>query len=172
MNFHGYTNLLNKHVKGLIQELLETCKYCLCVIGTIYWHEVIACEHHVSVDQKCSFITTASHSSDKSCTAEFSTLGFLYLCTSAVCEYSSLDLFVFTFLWRSAKVENCFFAWACYWEYSVTHNTVCIWIVKCHLKFKVHTEHTLWLVYHINLHKSLLRCFFCTLNQNPGIYST
>lgn len=55
LNFHRYTNLLEMGVTGLIQELLETCIYCVCVIGTICWHEVITCEHHVSLDQKMLF---------------------------------------------------------------------------------------------------------------------
>ncbi len=63
------------------------------VIGTIYWHEVITCEHLVSLDQKCSFILTASHSLDKSCMAEFSTLGFISSMTISASISSGTFLF-------------------------------------------------------------------------------
>jgi len=114
LNLLRYTNLLEMGVTGLIQELLETCIYCSCVIGTICWHEVITCEHHVSIDQKCSFILTASHSLDKSCMAELSTLGFYNCASSMIISASVSFLTLLCFAGgQSAKVENCFIAWAC-----------------------------------------------------------
>lgn len=109
-NHLRYTNLLDMGITGLIQELLETCIYCLCVIGTICWHEVITCGHHVSINQKCLFNSLTFL--DKSCMAEFSTLGFIsaYFLHDLTCECSFFNHFVFTLLCfaggQSAKVET------------------------------------------------------------------
>lgn len=104
LNFHRYTNLLEIGVTGLIQKLLETCIYCLCVIGTIYWHEVFTCEHHVSVDQKTLFhLNSLTFLEQKKLYGVHLFWVFIsvHFCHDHVCLCFFLDLFLFFFCFYS-----------------------------------------------------------------------
>lgn len=134
--------------------------YTVCVIGTISWHEVITCEHDVSVDQKCFHQPHIPH---KSCTV-FISMHFFH---EHICFFFPLLFFSFFLVDTLLKEKTASLL-------ELVNNTL---IHKSYINYKkmpsqiqsVHV-HIMLYVHHVNLQKSLLRFFFfCTLNQNPGV---
>lgn len=113
-------------------------------------NNMLAWSHHLWTScfyrpKKCSFILTASHSLDKSCMAELSTLGF-YICVFPPRSYPLVFLFwpSFCFWHYCALLVDSRLKWITAYLLGLVNTILwfikCILIVKCHLKLKVHTH--------------------------------
>lgn len=165
LNFHRYTNLLEMGITGLIQELLETCIYCLCVIGTICWHEVITCEHHVSIDQKYFHLNSLTFLGQQ-LYGWVQYFGF-YICVLLPWSY----LLVFLL------VPSCFYNTVlCWWTVGWSGKLllclgllriflICNMYINCKMPSQIQSAHTQFYVCTAYIYTTHCWDFFCILNK-------